>query len=355
MIDLTARAGCPLHLSHATMNFAPNKGRAGELLALLDAAIAAGADITLDTYPYLPGATTLSAMLPSWSSAGGQDETLRPAARSRGARAGSGRTSRSHGSDGCHGVVAEWDTIEISGVSHAELGDDGRADHRADRRRRGPRAVRRVRRHPGPRRARHRDPAARRARGERAGDHAATRGTPAAATGCWSAPSRTRGPGARSRATSATTAATWACSRSRSASGTSPGGPPRGCGCATAAWSAPGYAADLVLFDPDTVADTATYDEPRQPAAGIPYVFVNGELAIDDGRRTRRRPAGPCAGGRTERPATDLTCRTGCATTVRRAGRVPGTTSSHRPRSAGDWSDIRRARTVRLPSPPAGP
>ena len=62
----------------------------------------------------------------------------------------------------------------------------------------------------------------------------------------------------------------------------------------------PGYAADLVLFDPDTVADTATYDNPRQPAAGIPFVFVNGELAIDDGRRTettagralRRRPDG---------------------------------------------------------------
>jgi N-acyl-D-amino-acid deacylase len=34
------------------------------------------------------------------------------------------------------------------------------------------------------------------------------------------------------------------------------------------------------------VADTATFEQPRQPAAGIPYVFVNGELAIDDGRRT---------------------------------------------------------------------
>ena len=62
----------------------------------------------------------------------------------------------------------------------------------------------------------------------------------------------------------------------------------------------PGYAADLVLLDPDTVADTATYDNPRQPAAGIPYVFVNGELAIDAGRRTettagralRRQPDG---------------------------------------------------------------
>jgi N-acyl-D-amino-acid deacylase len=47
-----------------------------------------------------------------------------------------------------------------------------------------------------------------------------------------------------------------------------------------------GYAADLVLFDPSTVADTATFDEPRQPATGIPYVLVNGVPVIDGGRHT---------------------------------------------------------------------
>jgi N-acyl-D-amino-acid deacylase len=47
-----------------------------------------------------------------------------------------------------------------------------------------------------------------------------------------------------------------------------------------------GYGADLVLFDPETVHDTATFDDPRQQAAGIPYVFVNGVAAIDDGRPT---------------------------------------------------------------------
>ena len=87
MIDLARPAGCPLHLTHATMNFGANKGRAGELLAMLDAAIADGCDITLDTYPYLPGATTLSALLPSWAPSGGPDATLRPAAGPRGARA----------------------------------------------------------------------------------------------------------------------------------------------------------------------------------------------------------------------------------------------------------------------------
>jgi N-acyl-D-amino-acid deacylase len=47
-----------------------------------------------------------------------------------------------------------------------------------------------------------------------------------------------------------------------------------------------GYAADLVLFDPASVLDTATYDRPRSPAAGIPYVLVNGELVMDDSHRT---------------------------------------------------------------------
>ena len=51
-----------------------------------------------------------------------------------------------------------------------------------------------------------------------------------------------------------------------------------------------GYAADLVLFDAATIADTATFDEPRQQAAGIPYVFCNGVPVIDDGTATGALP-----------------------------------------------------------------
>ena len=42
-----------------------------------------------------------------------------------------------------------------------------------------------------------------------------------------------------------------------------------------------GFWADVVLLEPDSIADTATYEEPEQYPKGIPYVFVNGELAVD--------------------------------------------------------------------------
>ncbi len=45
-----------------------------------------------------------------------------------------------------------------------------------------------------------------------------------------------------------------------------------------------GAVADLVLFDPMTVADTATYVEPTGPPRGIQAVLINGGFAVDDGR-----------------------------------------------------------------------
>jgi N-acyl-D-amino-acid deacylase len=48
---------------------------------------------------------------------------------------------------------------------------------------------------------------------------------------------------------------------------------------------APGAWADLVLFDPATVADTATFEDPFQYPVGIPTVVVNGKIALRDGER----------------------------------------------------------------------
>ncbi len=51
-----------------------------------------------------------------------------------------------------------------------------------------------------------------------------------------------------------------------------------------------GFYADIVIFDPETVADRATYEQPHQYSQGIEYVLVNGEIVLDRGRITDRRP-----------------------------------------------------------------
>ncbi|MGH7529705.1 MAG: N-acyl-D-amino-acid deacylase family protein [Gemmatimonadales bacterium] len=52
---------------------------------------------------------------------------------------------------------------------------------------------------------------------------------------------------------------------------------------------APGAYADIVVFDPATVRDRATFEDPHQYPAGIAYVFVNGVAAVDAGRFTDAR------------------------------------------------------------------
>ena len=53
---------------------------------------------------------------------------------------------------------------------------------------------------------------------------------------------------------------------------------------------APGYAADITIFNPDTVNDLATYGNPNVYPAGIEYVIVNGRLVIDRGELTGALP-----------------------------------------------------------------
>jgi N-acyl-D-amino-acid deacylase len=53
---------------------------------------------------------------------------------------------------------------------------------------------------------------------------------------------------------------------------------------------AEGAYADLVLFDPTTIADVATYESPRQHPSGIHTVWVNGTAVVRDGEHTGARP-----------------------------------------------------------------
>jgi N-acyl-D-aspartate/D-glutamate deacylase len=52
----------------------------------------------------------------------------------------------------------------------------------------------------------------------------------------------------------------------------------------------PGWFADLVAFDPVSVIDVGTFEEPNEYPEGIVHVLVNGESVIENGAHMRRRP-----------------------------------------------------------------
>ncbi|WP_228980439.1 amidohydrolase family protein [Streptomyces sp. DH12] len=275
MLDLARATGCPLHLAHATLNFGVNEGRAPELLALLDAALADGVDVSLDTYPYTPGCTTLAALLPGWAHEGGPQALL--------ARLRDDPTAERiryalevTGSDGCHGVPVDWSTVEVSGVSDPALAGHvgtrlpGWAAARrlllADRlgtsvlqhvgHEGNVRAIMRHRVHTG---------------GSDGILHGAKPHPRAYGTFPHYLGRYVRELGVLSLEDAVARLTSRPAARLRL--------PDRGL-------VRVGYRADLVLFDPEAVAAGATFAAPRTLPVGIPHVLVGGRFAVRDGRRT---------------------------------------------------------------------
>ncbi|MEU3789483.1 D-aminoacylase [Streptomyces fructofermentans] len=284
MVDLTREAGCPLHLAHATMNFGVNEGRAPELLALLDKALDEGADISLDTYPYTPGCTTLAATLPSWAGEGGPQALLE-----RLADDATAERVRHHmevvGADGCHGVPVDWDTIEVSGVSDPALGDFvGRTVLESARLRGespwttarglllGDRLGTTILQHVG-----HEENvrAIMRHRVHTGGSDGILQGAKPHPRAYGTFPRYlghyVRELGVLSLEECVAHLTSRPAARLRL--------PDRGL-------VREGYRADLVLFDPATVAAGSTFEAPRTLPTGIPHVLVDGRFVIEDGRRT---------------------------------------------------------------------
>jgi N-acyl-D-amino-acid deacylase len=52
----------------------------------------------------------------------------------------------------------------------------------------------------------------------------------------------------------------------------------------------PGMMADIALFDPATIQDVATYQDPLRYSAGVKDVFVSGRPVVLDGKITEERP-----------------------------------------------------------------
>jgi N-acyl-D-amino-acid deacylase len=76
-IAIAEEAGVPVQLSHLQLGVPEIHGTSPEILALLDRARKCGVDITWDSYPYAAGSTMVQALLPGWATDGGPEATLR--------------------------------------------------------------------------------------------------------------------------------------------------------------------------------------------------------------------------------------------------------------------------------------
>jgi len=293
---IAREAGIPAEIWHLKVSGRHNWGRMPHVLARIDSARAAGLDVTADQYPYLAGATSLDASVPAWAHSGGNDSMIArlrdPATRARiraELMAPPQITDRFYrATEGPQGVIVfpfEDSLHALQGKRLSEIAA-----------------------------ARRRDPI------ETMfdliiADHARS--------------------GAiyflMSEADVRAAMQQWWVAVNTDASGVAPDGPfgkdgthPRSYGSFTRILGRyvrdqklmplefavrkmtslaaqrvgltdrglvkPGMFADLTVFNPATVIDRATFEQPHQTSVGIEYVFVNGQMVLKQGQMTTARP-----------------------------------------------------------------
>ena len=293
---IAREAGIPAEIWHLKVSGRHNWGRMPLVLARIDSARAAGLDITADQYPYLAGATSLDASVPAWAHSGGNDSMIvrlrDPATRARiraELLAPPQITDRFYrATEGPQGVIVfpfEDSLHYLQGKRLSEIAA-----------------------------ARHRDPI------ETMfdliiADHARS--------------------GAiyflMSEADVRAAMQQWWVAVNTDASGVAPDGPfgkdgthPRAYGSFTRILGRyvrdeklmplefavrkmtslatqrvgltdrglvrPGMFADITVFNPATVIDRATFEQPHQTSVGIEYVLVNGQVVLKKGQLTSARP-----------------------------------------------------------------
>jgi N-acyl-D-amino-acid deacylase len=116
-LHIAQDAGVPVQIAHLQMNGPGNAGRAGDLLEEVERFRAAGVDATCDTYPYTAGSTLIQTMLPAWAVEEGPDGILRnlgdPSVRARMVAAIAADAAARSGGPG-------WDRYMLVGVQSKE-------------------------------------------------------------------------------------------------------------------------------------------------------------------------------------------------------------------------------------------
>lgn len=285
------RGGLPTQVSHHKVIGKPYWGRTGETLGLIDAARARGVDATIDQYPYTASSTSIhAALIPQWVQEGGRDAMLKrlrdPQLRPRIlAEVTKILLTERGGGDPKNVAVAlcEWDTslsgkhlgeiaqlrglpATVEGAAEATLwlveqGPCGGVFHAI-----GEEDVVRVMRHPATMIA---------SDGQivpfgRGVPHPRSYGTFVRVLSEYVREKRVLGLEDAVRRMSAF--------------------PAQRLGLADRGLVRAGMKADLVVFDPARVRDTATFGQPHQYPEGVPVVIVNGEVVFENGAMTAARP-----------------------------------------------------------------
>ena len=288
-IEIGRQAGVAVQVSHLKASGRENWDKASAALELIDRARAEGLDVTADMYPYTGGATYLAALLPRWALEGGTPALLRrldlPEERTRIVKA------MEAGKGGDVGTI-EWDKILIAGSTNREhvghpISELAALENQdpilwtldALRATSGNLTMVMLSMSEDNVRMQLRHPAM----------MFCTDGLGVSIEGpvamgimhprfCGTYP-RLFGQYVREGILTLE-GASWKAS----------GFPAQKLGLVDRGLIRKGYKADLVLFDPDTIQDRATYAEPLQYPSGIDCVLVNGEVVVEGGRQTRARP-----------------------------------------------------------------
>jgi dihydroorotase/N-acyl-D-amino-acid deacylase len=285
-IRIGREAGVPTHVSHHKTAGRANWGRTEETLRLIDRARGEGTDITVDVYPYTAGSTLLHALLPAWAQEGGTDRIVE--------RLAGGETRRriaeevAAGFQGANGLgLGGWDDVGISSCPEHPAYEGHRVPELAEAA--GSRAddfvfdllvaercratmitysmsepdVRRVLAYPGATIGSDGIPLPGK-------PHPRWAGTFARVLGHY---------GRDEHVLELATAIRKATSAAADRFGLRDRGVVQR-----------GKVADLVVFDPATIVDRATYSEPLQRPAGVRDVVVGGRPVVRDGELTGARP-----------------------------------------------------------------